>query len=118
MVEIQPQGDVVVFNVQGMHKLWALKSQLTIPRAHIRGARQDAEAVNRWWKGWRVGTHVPGLLTAGTFYFEGQQIFWDVANVDHAIIIDLLDEDYHQLIIEVADPAAVLALLGPTPTAV
>ena len=115
MVEIQQQGDTVVFNVQGMHKLGARKSQLTIPRAHIRGARQDAEAVNRWWKGWRVGTHVPGLLTAGTFHFEGQQIFWDVANPDHAVIIDLLDEDYHQLIIEVEDPVAVLALFAGTP---
>ncbi len=115
MVSITQEDDDILFMVQGLHKLWALKSQLTIPRAHIRGARQDAKAVRRWWKGWRVGTHVPGLLTAGTFYFEGQQIFWDVANPDHAVIIDLLDEDYHQLIIEVEDPAAVLAMLGNTP---
>ena len=112
MVSVSQQGDDILFTVQGLHKLWALKSSLTIPRAHIRGARQDAEALNHWWKGWRVGTHVPGLLTAGTFYFEGQQIFWDVANIDHAIIIDLHDENYQQLIIEVEDPAAVLALFN------
>lgn len=112
MVEVKPEDDTVVFNVQGLHKLWALKSQLIIPRAHILGVRQDPEAVSRWWKGWRVGTHVPGLLTAGTFFFGNQRIFWDVHRADHAVVIDLRDETYNQLIIEVKDPAAVLALLA------
>ena len=113
MVEVRPEGDTVVFNVQGLHKLWALKSQLTIPRAHILSARQDAAVVGRWWKGWRVGTHVPGLLTAGTFFFADQRIFWDVHRETHAVVVDLQDEEYQQLIIEVADPAAVVALLAP-----
>ena len=113
MVEVRPEGDTVVFNVQGLHKLWALKSQLTIPRAHILGARQDAAVVDRWWKGWRVGTHVPGLLTAGTFFFADQRIFWDVHRETHAVVVELQNEEYQQLIIEVTDPAAVVALLAP-----
>ena len=113
MVEVRPEGNTIVFNVQGLHKLWSLKSQLIIPRAHILGARQDAEVVGRWWKGWRVGTHVPGLLTAGTFFFADQRIFWDVHRESHAVVVDLQDEEYQQLIIEVADPTAVVALLAP-----
>ena len=112
MVSVTQQDDDILFTVQGLHKVWALKSSLTIPRVNIKGARQDPDALKSWWKGWRVGTHVPGLLTAGTFFFEDKRIFWDVHHEDHAVIIDLEDETYDQLIIEVEDPAAVLALLG------
>ena len=114
MVEVSADGDNVVFNVRGLHKLWAFKSQLRIPRAHIRGVRQDAAALQGWWKGWRLpGTHVPGLLTAGTFYQDGRRIFWDVHNPANALIIDLTHDDFDQLIVEVENPAAVRALLLP-----
>jgi len=115
MVDVTLQGPDVLFNVKGLHKLWAFKSQLQIPRSHIKSARQDAAGLHDWWQGWRLpGTHVPGLITAGTFFKDGRRIFWDVHNVDQAIIIELEHDDYNQLVIEVADPAAVLALLnGP-----
>ncbi|UOQ67249.1 PH domain-containing protein [Hymenobacter volaticus] len=112
MVEVSKEGDSAVFNVKGLHKLWAFKSQIQIPLAHIRGARQDAEALKGWWKGFRApGTHVPGLITAGTFYQDDKRIFWDVHNSENAVIIDLVHDEYNQLIVEVEDPAAVIALL-------
>lgn len=118
MVDVILQGPDVLFSVKGLHKLWALKSQLLIPHSHIRGVRQDAEALKGWWKGWRApGTHIPGLLTAGTFYLDDKRIFWDVHNTENALIIDLEHDEYNQLIIEVDDPAAVLALLAPVPVA-
>ena len=113
MVEVSRDGDCAVFNVKGLHKLWAFKSQIQVPLAHIRGARQDAEALKGWWKGFRApGTHVPGLLTAGTFYQDDKRIFWDVHNFENAVIIDLVHDEYNQLIVEVEDPTAVIALLG------
>lgn len=112
MVDVSVQDNEVHFRVRGLHKLWAFKSQLQIPRSHITGARQDAEVLKGWWKGWRMpGTHIPGLLAAGTFLHEDKRIFWDVHNADKAIIIDLEHDEYNQLIIEVEDPAAVVALL-------
>lgn len=110
MVEVALNGDKLVFNVNGSHKLWALKSRLEIPRANIRGARRDPTVV-RGWKGWRLpGTHVPGLITAGTFYLDGKRIFWDVSNPENAVVIDLSDDDYNELVVEVADPDAVVRL--------
>jgi len=116
MVTVTQQGNDILFTVQGLHKVWAFKSSLTIPRAHIAGARQDAVAA-RDLNGFRaLGTSVPWVINAGTFYLYGDDglkpTFVDVMQPEHAIIIDLHDEDYQQLIIEVADPAAVLALLG------
>lgn len=111
MVQVEREGEKVVFQVVGLHKMWALKSRLEIPMENIRGARKDPKAVHGW-KGWKApGTYLPGLITAGTFYHDGRRIFWDVCHAENAVVVDLDDEDYQQLIIEVADPDAVVKLL-------
>ncbi len=112
MVEVRREGDRVVFEVIGLHKLWALKSRLEIPCTAIRSARRDP-AVVRGWMGWRgAGTYVPGLIAAGTFHLEGRRIFRDVSDPERAIVVELDDQDYSELVIEVADPAAAIALLN------
>jgi roadblock/LC7 domain-containing protein len=50
------------------------------------------------------GTNIPGVLTAGTFYQDGKRVFWDVHNPENTVVIELNDERYSELIIEVADP--------------
>ena len=119
MVDVQPEDDKIRFVVQGMHKLWAFKSELLIPKEHIIGARHDPSAV-RFLMGLRaLGTSVPGLIQAGTFYFDGlgrghKASFLDVSDKANTMVVSLRDETYQQLIIEVADPAAVVALLHPS----
>lgn len=111
MISIEKQDNSFVFNVNGMHKLWAFKSQLTIPVDNIKSAHQDLESI-KGWKGWRIpGTHVPSIITAGTFYKSGSKIFWDVVNMENCIIVDLIDEEYKQLIIEVENPREAIRLL-------
>jgi hypothetical protein len=110
MVNISIEDGVVVFTVQGLHKILALRSRLEIPISHVRGVRADPNIGRRWWKGFRLGgTHLPGLLAAGTFYTGGQRTFWDVSNPGRAIVVDLTDERFKQLIVEVEDPAAEVA---------
>lgn len=112
MVEIAIAGDTLVLTVRGLDKLWALKSRLEIPLANVSGAHADPVIARNWWKGLRApGTHVPGVITAGTFYQAGKRIFWDVKRPENTIVIDLRDDSYDQLIVEVADPAAALELI-------
>jgi hypothetical protein len=112
MVTVAVRDGVALFEVEGADKLWALKSRLEIPLAHIRDVRLDTAAARGWWHGFReCGTNVPGVITAGTFYQDGKSIFWDVHNPERVIVIALEDERYDELIIEVADPTAVLHLL-------
>ena len=54
MVTISKEENNFHFNVEGLHKLWALKSQLTIPIHNVVRAYQDREALNGWWKGIRM----------------------------------------------------------------
>lgn len=110
MVTIQKTDDSFIFEIKGMHKLWALKSQLSIPQNHIVTAK---EYDGQYWNlGLRFpGTHLPGVITAGTFYGSEGTIFCDVSNKENAILIELKDEQYTKLIIEVENPAEAIALL-------
>jgi len=112
MVDITVTGEVAVLEVQGWDKLWSFKSRLEIPLSHIRGVRADPEAARGWWHGLRApGTYLPGVLTAGTFYQHGKRVFWDVHDPERTIVIELVDERYDELIIEVADPPAAVGVL-------
>jgi hypothetical protein len=111
MITIRKQDNNFVFEVNGMHKHWAFRSSLTIPKEHIARAYQDTESIEGW-KGWKIpGTYIPYLITAGTFYKDGDRIFWDACNMHQCIIVELHDEDFQKLIIEVEDPKEAIALL-------
>ncbi len=109
MVNVTVQGDRVVFEVEGLDKLWSLRSRLEIPAAHIAGVEANADQVGRWWHGLKLmGTDVPGLFAAGTFYFHGELVFWDVRDPASTVIVSLEHERYKKLIIQVANPASTI----------
>ena len=113
MVDVRVFGDKLVLNVEGADKLWALKSSLEIPLQHVISVKADPEAAKGWYHGLRLpGTNIPGVLTAGTFYHDGQRVFWDVHHPEKTIVVELRDERYNQLIVEVADPAAAVNLIS------
>jgi len=112
MVDLSVAEGKLTLYVIGADKLWALKSSLEIPLVHIAGVRADPEVARGWWHGLRLpGTNVPGVITAGTFYQDGRRVFWDVHHPENTIVIDLHDEQYNQLIVEVADPQTAVALI-------
>jgi len=111
MARVSIDGGDLVVDVEGMDKLWALKSRLTIPLQNVRGATADPGIV-REGKGFRAGgAHVPGVIVAGTFHDEGERIFWDVHDAEKAVVIQLDDERYARLVIEVADPTSTVDLV-------
>jgi hypothetical protein len=109
VVNITTENDKIVLELQGWDKLWALKTRLEIPHANVRSVRADPTIARGWWKGIRApGTHLPGVIIAGTFYQDGKRIFWDVKEPEKTIVMDLMDDRYDQLIVEVADPPEVV----------
>jgi len=112
MVDVTIDGDRAVFNVEGLHKLWSFRSRLEIPLAHIIDVRADPDQVRHWWHGVKlVGTDVPKLFAAGTFYYHGERVFWDVSDPANTIVISLDHERFKKLIIEVADAERTKAAL-------
>lgn len=116
MVNVVVQGDRVRFQVEGWDKLWALKSQLEIPVAHIRSARWDPEPARRalyYWHGARLpGTQIRGVLSAGSFYEHEGIVFYDMHNPENTVLIELDHEHYERLVIEVANPLEVVRMLS------
>ncbi|HTQ24277.1 MAG TPA: hypothetical protein VMI09_06240 [Candidatus Binataceae bacterium] len=112
MVELSVGDGMLKVEILGWHKVFALKSRFLIPLAHVGGVRRDPEDAGRWWKGWRLfGTAFPGVVWAGWFYKDGRHTFWDVSKPENAIAIDLINEGYSQLIVEVADPDEAASLI-------
>ena len=112
MVELAIAEGNLKLSVMGADQLWAFKSSLEIPLVHIAGVRADAEIARGWWHGMKLpGTNLPGVITAGTFYQDGKRVFWDVHHPEKTIVIELHDERYSQLIVEVADPQAAIHLI-------
>jgi hypothetical protein len=112
VAEVELAENTLSIHVRGMDQLWALRSHLEIPLSHVSGAEAAPEVARRWWQGLRSGgTHVPGVITAGTFHQEGERVFWDVHDPEKAIVIRLRDERYARLVIEVEDPPATVAAI-------
>ncbi|MEV4344900.1 hypothetical protein AB0J83_10530 [Actinoplanes sp. NPDC049596] len=111
MATVEIEGGDLVVRVEGMDKLWALKSSLTIPLANVRGATNDPGMVSEP-KGVRTaGTYVPGVVVAGSFRRDGERVFWDVRDPAKAVVIELADEQYARLVVQVDDPRATVELV-------
>jgi hypothetical protein len=112
MVDLSIAEGKLTLHVRGADKLWAFKSSLEIPLVHIAGVRADPEIARGWYHGIRLlGTNVPGVITAGTFFQDGKRVFWDVHHPEKTIVIDLHDERCTELVVEVADPDTAVRLI-------
>ena len=112
VAEVELARDALIVHVRGMDQLWALRSRLEIPLAHVVNAEADPELARGWWRGIRSGgTQVPGVITAGTFHQEGERVFWDVHDPEKTVVIRLKDERYSRLVIEVEDPPTTVAAI-------
>ena len=112
MVSVSIKGSRIHLDVEGIDKMWALRSVLEFPLSHIHSVRVDPAAARGWWHGLKLwGSNIPGVLTAGTFYQQGGVVFYDVHDPERTIVLDLDHEYYDQLIIEVEEPEKACAMI-------
>jgi hypothetical protein len=99
---VDVHGDHLVVDVRGTEKAMRLLTRLHIPLEHVQGAEADPEIEHTLWRGWRIpGVHLSGVR------------FYDVhGHPDKTIVIHLKDETYDRLIVEVQDPAEVVAKIN------
>jgi len=115
MARVTIVEDELRVELEGMHKIWALKNSISVPMAHVVGATADSRIAKES-KGIRSpGTHIPGLLAAGTWHKDGEKVFWDVRDASKTVVIELRDESYVRLVLEVADPTSTVALINGWP---
>ncbi len=110
MTDLKVTDDALEFTVEGMDKLWALHSHLSIPLRDVAGVRSEPELGPGLAQGLKLaGSLIPGVLQAGTFLGHQGMVFWDVHRPGHAIVVDLQHEHYKQLVVDVPDPEQAVA---------
>ena len=99
---VEVHEDHLVVDVRGTEKAMRMLSRLHIPLEHVQGAEADPEIEHTLWRGWRIpGIHLPGVR------------FYDVhGHRDKTIVIYLKDETYDRMIVEVQDPAEIVAKIN------
>ncbi|MDF7665187.1 hypothetical protein [Bifidobacterium sp. ESL0745] len=92
----------------GLNKLWSFKGNLEIPLSHVAGATLDPGFNMSGRRAFRN----PGLATpgkkAGTFKFpDGDTEFWNIAQPEQPLVVQLHDEKFDRLVLGIADPRQV-----------
>ncbi len=103
MAHITLSDGILKVTMRGIDKILALRGDVSVQVAHIRGVEARPEEAHKIWHGLRVGTNIPGVVTAGTFYTGDGKVFFDVHDADRTIGIDLASENYTRLIVQVDD---------------
>ena len=118
MVDIGIANGVVTFRVRGLHKLWALRSNVRVPIRSIVRVEPGETTARKGGAGWRLlGTCLPGLITAGSYAKSGQWSFWDVVRPARTIAVTVKEHRFTRVIVEVADPTAEVSRLREALTA-
>jgi hypothetical protein len=108
MVEISINGGNLHLEMKGLDRILAFRNQLDIPISHVVDASHDPKTLCGWYHGIKSpgAIDIPRIVTAGTFNVLGTRMFWDVHNVQNAIIIRLQHDQFDELVVEVSDPEA------------
>ena len=110
MTQVEITGNRLKVEMLGWYKIWALKSRLEFPMEHVSGVRQVPDLP--WLGGIRMGgTALPGVIKSGRYYRNGLWEFWVMHHRDRMIEIDLQDESYARLYLEVEDPEQTIRLI-------
>ncbi len=101
-VGVTPDDRLLVRPV-GLMRVWALSKGIDVPIDHVAdvGVTPRKGAV----RGWRApGTWFPGVMIAGTFRSHGDKDLWFVGRGKELLVIELVDERYRHVIVQVEDP--------------
>jgi hypothetical protein len=111
MATLEIASGKLVVHIEGVDKFFALASRLEVPLEHISSVEVNPADAHQIWHGLRVGTNLPGVITAGRFLQSGEWAFWDVHNPDDAIAIYLHDDSYARVVIGVSDPEVAASMI-------
>ena len=114
MVDVTIDNASVLFEIKGLHQVWAMRKEIQIPFRNIRAMRPDPNPPMGWWgAGLKLlGTDIPNRIRAGTFFEKGGLTFWDVQNPEKALVVELRNEKWKRLVIEVESPTGAIKLIN------
>ena len=107
-IDIATSGDVVVVNLTGKDRVFALKGGLEIPADKITSVEVLPRREIPPGKGTLLrlpGTYVPGLIHHGSYGHGPNREFWAVYREDEVLVISVEDWEYRRVVIATDNPA-------------
>lgn len=110
MATLSIKDQVLSVNMEGLDKVFALRSSIAVPLSHVVSvtARADISKVMYMPVGAQFrGVRHPGLIVAGTLLMaDGSgNVFCDVHDEKNAVVIELQHDEFKRLIVEVSNMA-------------
>lgn len=103
---IDIKEDELIISIEGIDKFLALKGTLRVPLDHIHGVSARPEVNMGWTQGGirAPGTAIPNVIRAGSYYHVGDGWhFYDVRDPAKSIAIDLADQHYKRIVVQVEE---------------
>ncbi len=92
----------LIIEMEWFEQLWgvSLSKTFEIPLAHIE--RVSTEKPTSTWTEIRVlGTSIPGVIKAGTYYTGNSKEFWYATRDKDYLVLDLRDELYQKIVLTI-----------------
>ena len=113
MAHLQLGQDRLEISLSLGDELLSLHGTFHLPYTHITSVSTEPVQA-AWFRGFKIGTNIPGVKTAGTFITGDGTIFYDFHSPDRCITLNLNHETYRQVVVEVdagQDPGALAAAI-------
>lgn len=110
---VEISGDKLVLTVTGMDVVFSMRKHMEVPLSAVKsvakGVTEDAK--DKLADSIRVGTRLPGVITAGHYYEHGHWMFWNIGDGSKAITIGVEHGKYEYLVVDVEDQDGAVALI-------
>lgn len=107
-IDIEVGKALVVVNLTGADRVFALKNGLEIPAQRISSVdvmpRGTVPPGSGTWIRY-PGTYIPGLIRHGSYGLGANREFWAVFRQDDVLVISVDDWDYRRLVLGTGNPA-------------
>jgi hypothetical protein len=105
MARIEIRDHDLIVHVEGLDKVLALRSKITVPLAHVQGTVVRPPAITPRENPEFIGTYIPGKVVAGTGRFADYEglVFCDVHDPSRALAIEIEHDRYQRVVVELSD---------------
>jgi hypothetical protein len=110
MVEVIVNDEKLIFGVPRRENYFARTVEL--PLENITAVEIDSLPAANWLKKFEfLAGFVPAVKKDGTFYEDGNCIYWEVTSAERTIVVSLQNEMHEKLIVEVENPARAVEMI-------
>jgi hypothetical protein len=109
MARIEVRDGELVVEQGAIESMFSMRGRIRVPLDAVVRIYADPTVAEEP-KGIKApGTHLPRLFVAGTFHAAGVKTFWNIRRGERCVVVQVRGQKFDRFVIEVDDPAAVVA---------